>query len=462
MLARSGRPALCPGVMRSPRLLVPPALVVLCACAHSPPVANAPPVDRAMLPSWSEQIRIREDWLTRRHALLLEMMRRQGVGMWIVVNEEFHDDPLTEHVAPPRPYAGNRDLFVFVDAGQAGLKRHAVTGFYEEALSRYYQTDRDPAPWAETMKALWERYRPTTIALSIDGKRGVTRSLTRSSYDFLAQAMGPEARARFVPAEALIEEYSDTRLPEEAPLYRRMVELTDALARRALSAEVIRPGTTRVGEVRRWLFDRAWDLGVSLWFQPDLRVQRRGKVPEMSRGFLAIADEGVVIERGDVLHLDFGFTFMGLNTDFQRMAYVLRDGEDGAPGGLEAALANTRALQDVLTREEARPGRLSAEVYEGTMAKMKARGINAQIYSHPLGFQGHALGPSIDMRAAERKEPARPLRPGSYLSVELNTSTPVPEWGGQPVFMMEEDPAHLEADGYHFFVLRQERLLLVR
>ena len=446
--------------MRSTRPLFLVVGCLLCACAHAPP--PVPSSDRSALPGWSEQIRIREDWLTRRHALLLEMMRRHGVGMWIVVNEEFHDDPLTEFVAPPRPYAGNRDLFVFVDAGPEGLKRYAVTGFWEEALSRYFETDRDPKPWGEAMKALYARYRPRTIALSIDGKRGVTRSLTRSSYDFLAEAMGPEAKTRFVPAGPLIEEYSDTRLPEEAPVYRRMVELTEMLARRALSSEVIRPGTTRVGDVRRWLFDRAWDLRVSLWFQPDLRVQRRGKAADMSRGFLAIADEAVVIERGDVLHLDFGFTFMGLNTDFQRMAYVLREGEQAAPAGLEAALANTRALQDAMIREEARPGRLSAEVYDGTMARMKARGITAQIYSHPLGFQGHALGPSIDMRAAARKEASRPLRPGSYLAVELNTRTPVPEWGGQEVFMMEEDPAHLEGDGYHFFVEQQRTLFLVR
>jgi Xaa-Pro aminopeptidase len=113
-------------------------------------------------------------------------------------------------------------------------------------------------------------------------------------------------------------------------------------------------------------------------------------------------------------------------------------------------------------RGEARPGRLSAEVYAGTMAKMEARGITAQIYSHPLGFQGHALGPSIDMRSAARKEASRPLRPGSYLAVELNTRTAVPEWGGQEVFMMEEDPAWLDADGYHFFAGQQQRLFLVR
>lgn len=437
-------------------------LLLVCACAHTAAPSPAAPVDRSALPSWSEQIRIREDWLTRRHALLLEMMRRHGVAMWVVVNEEFHDDPLTQFVAPPRPYAGNRDIFVFVDAGPPGLKRHAVTGFWEEALSRYFETDRDPKPPEQALKALYEKYRPKTIALSIDSRRGVTRSLTRSSFDFLAEAMGPEAKARFVPAAELIEEYSDTRLPEEAAIYRTMVALTESLAHRALSSEVIRPGTTRVGDVRRWLFDRAWDLGVSLWFQPDLRVQRKGMAPETSRGFLAIADEGVVIQQGDVVHLDFGFTFMGLNTDFQRMAYVPREGEDATPAGLEVALANTRALQDVMMREEARPRRLSADVYDGTMAKMQARGINAQIYSHPLGFQGHALGPSIDMRAAARKERSRPLRPGSYLSIELNTRTAIPEWGGQQVFMMEEDPAQLEEDGYHFFAEQQQHLFLVR
>src|SRR5215813_14749062 len=164
-------------------------LLLVCACAHAPGPSAATAVDRSALPGWSEQIRIREEWLTRRHALLLEMMRRHGVAMWIVVNEEFHDDPLTEFVAPPRPYAGNRDIFVFVDAGAAGLKRHAVMGYYEEALGRFFELPRDPQPPAEALAALWKRYQPRTIGLAIDGHRGVTRSLTRSSYDFLAEAM---------------------------------------------------------------------------------------------------------------------------------------------------------------------------------------------------------------------------------------------------------------------------------
>lgn len=53
---------------------------------------------------------MREGWLVKRPALLLDMMRRHDVDMWIIVNEEFHDDPLTEFVAPPRPCTGNRDF----------------------------------------------------------------------------------------------------------------------------------------------------------------------------------------------------------------------------------------------------------------------------------------------------------------------------------------------------------------
>ena len=81
----------------------------------------------ALLP-WSQQMAVREAWLHKRRALILPMMRARGIGMWLVVNEEFHDDPLTEFVAPPRPYVGNRDIFVFVDAGDAGLRTLAITG----------------------------------------------------------------------------------------------------------------------------------------------------------------------------------------------------------------------------------------------------------------------------------------------------------------------------------------------
>lgn len=436
-------------------------LLFLSACASSRCAERADEKPR-LLPM-SQQISLREDWLDKRHGLLLEMMRRHGVGMWLVVNEEFHDDPLTQFVAPPRPYAGNRDIFVFVDAGAEGLKRVALTGYAEESILKFFEAPEEGQSAPEALKSLDARYQPKAIALGIGGKRGVTRSLTKDAYAYLVDAFGAEAEARFVSAAPLIEEYLDTRLPEEWEPYKGMVELTDAIVKEAFSSKVIVPGKTTVGDVRRWLYDRLGTLGLSTWFQPDMRVQRKGGIPAKSRGFLAVAKEELVIERGDLIHVDFGISYLGLHTDWQKMAYVLREGETDAPEGLKNALSNTNALQDVLMVQASRPGRSSGDVYDEVMAEMTARGIEAQVYSHPLGNHGHALGASIDFRSSTRKDDApKSLREGSYIAIELNTSTPVPEWDGQKVAVMEEDPAYLTQEGWKFFVPRQEAFYLIK
>lgn len=417
-------------------------------------------VETPTLLPWSKQIAVREEWLAKRYEMLLPMMRRHNVGMWIVVNEEFHDDPLTEFVAPPTPYAGRRDLFVFVDAGADGLKKIALSGYDEEQITRFFELPNDPRDIKGELGRLVARYRPQSIALGIGGTRGVTHSLTHDSYEFLVDALG--TGAHIVSAAPLIEEYLDTRIPEEFDTYTTLVQLTEAITRQALSGEVIRPGATRVGEVRKWLYDRLWSLRVGTWFQPDLRVQRKEAGSSMSRGFLAVAKESEIIRPGDLVHVDLGISYMGLHSDWQKMAYVLMPGETDAPAGLKKALANTHALQDALMLRASRPGRSSADVYTQTMAEMKEKGIEAQVYCHPLGNQGHALGAAIDFRSASRNEEPKPLRKGSYISIELNTQTAVPEWNGQKVFVMEEDPAYLTDEGWKFFRPRQEALYVIR
>ena len=123
------------------------------ACGGPSAPAAVPGAADAGLPTLltaDRQIEVREGWLRKRHGTILPLMRRHGVGAWIVVNEEFHDDPLTEYVAPPRPYVGNRDLFAFFDAGAEGLKKLAVTGYTEESVERFFESPqagrRDQGP----------------------------------------------------------------------------------------------------------------------------------------------------------------------------------------------------------------------------------------------------------------------------------------------------------------------------
>ena len=444
-------------------------LVCLCvlAFAASPRVLAQESKSVEALPrllSVREQQEVRERWLrTRLDTMLLPMMRRHKVKMWIVVNEEFHPDPVTAHIAPPIPYQGRRDFFIFTDRGTDKLERIALVRYSEEHLKNFFEVVNPPGrEIAGTLRKLVEERKPEAIALNTGGTRGATGGLTHDAYNFLSETLGPELAKRFVPAAPLIVEYMDTRLPDELEHYRAAVEVTDILTRRALSNEVITPGKTTVGDVRFWFLQQVNQLGLDVWFQPDLRVQRRSTETTMLHQFLDVAPEATVIERGDVLHIDCGVNYMGLSTDWQKMAYVLRPGEQDAPAGLKRALTNTNRLQDALFKF-IKAGAFGHEVYEATMAEMKRAGIEAMIYSHSVGNQGHALGASIDFRRPAAGAPAEPpFREGSYTSIELNTSTAVPEWGGQKATIMMEDDAYLTPQGMQWFRPRQTAFYLIR
>ena len=450
--------------MKTCRLLLSSILLLL---AISPIIYPQKLTNTESLPkllSVREQKLVRESWLKKRlDAVLLPMMRAQKIEMWIVTNEEFHADPVTEYLAPPIPYVGRRDYFIFADRGGDKLERLAVVRYLEEPLKSFFEV-LNPAgrEIPATLRRIVEERNPRTIALNMGGTRGATTGLTYDAHKFLTETLGPEYALRFVSAAPLIVEYMDTRLPEELEHYRTAVAVTDVLTQRAFSNEVITPGKTTVGDVRWWFLQQVNNLGLDVWFNPDLRVQRRNQETGKTQQFLSVADESVVIQRGDVIHIDCGVNYMGLSTDWQKMGYILREGEKDAPEGLKKALANTNRLQGALFTH-IKTGAKGFEVYDATMADMKKLGIEAMIYSHSVGNQGHALGASIDFRrpaTGAALEP--PFREGSYTSIELNTTTAVPEWGGQKVTIMMEDDAYLTREGMKWFRPRQTAFYLIR
>jgi Xaa-Pro dipeptidase len=423
--------------------------------------SNEPIPAMPELLSQREQMDVRETWLRKRlGSLLLPMMKRHGIDMWIVVNEEFHSDPVTPHIVPPMPIVGRRDIFIFIDRGER-LERVALLRYAEERLKNHYRMvlpSRDK--FGEELKKLVNERNPTTIALNIGGTRGQQSGLTYDGYRFLVDTLGVENEKKFVSAANFLTEFFDTRLPEELEHYRTAVLATDVITRRAFSNEVITPGKTTVGDVRWWMLQQLNDIGVDTWFQPDLRVQRRSADTGTTGQFLSTADENVVLMPGDLIHVDFGLNYMGLSTDWQKHAYLLKPGERDAPAGLKAALRNTNRLQDILFNV-ARAGMTGTEVYNAAMNDAKKQGLNAMIYSHPLGTHGHGLGPSIDFRG-NIGGGGNKILPGSYMSIELNTSTDVPEWGGQRVTIMAEDDAYMTETGYKFFRPRQTEFYLIK
>ena len=429
---------------------------------HSQTQKTSEPLPKLL--SVREQQSVRESWLKKRlDTLLLPMMRQQKIDMWIVVNEEFHADPVTAYIAPPLPYVGRREYFIFADRGGDKLDRIALVRYAEEHLKYFFEILNPPGKdIAATLRRIVDERKPKAIALNMGGTRGATIGLTHDAYKFLSDTLGADYTSRFVSAAPLIVEYMDTRIPEELETYRTAVELTDLLTRRAFSSEVIKPGKTTVGDVRWWWLQQISNFGLDVWFQPDMRIQRKNQETSKTLQFLSVAEESEVIQRGDVIHIDCGLNYMGLSTDWQKMGYVLREGEKDVPEGLKKALTNTNRLQDALFNH-IRPGAKGFEVYDATMADMKNFGIEAMIYSHSVGNQGHALGASIDFRRPTTGAPLEPpFREGSYTSIELNTSTPVPEWNGQKVTIMMEDDAYLTNDGMKWFRPRQTAFYVIR
>ncbi len=446
---------------RTTLLLISLTVLLLDSSGFAQNRSNEPIPIMPKLLSQREQADVREQWLKKRlGSLLLPMMKRHGIEMWIVVNEEFHSDPVTPHIVPPIPIVGRRDLFVFIDMGER-IERVAVVRYSEERLKNHYQMllpARDR--FNETIKKLVDDRKPKTIALNIGGSRGQQSGLTYDGYKFLAEALGPDNERKFVSAAGLLTEFFDTRLPEELEHSRTAVLATDVITRRAFSNEVIKPGTTTAGDVRWWMLQQLNDLGVDTWFQPDLRIQRKSVATGTTSQFLSTANESDIIQPGDLIHVDFGLNYMGLSTDWQKHAYVLRPGETDAPAGLKAALKNTNRLQDIIF-SIARPGMTGSEVYEASVAECKKQNITCQIYSHPIGTHGHGLGPSIDFRG-NIGGGANKIINGSYMSIELNTSAEVPEWNNQKVTIMAEDDAHMTDTGYKWFRPRQTEFYLIK
>lgn len=435
-----------------------------------PAAAQEPPV----LGTLRDQADVRQAWLEARlERVLPRLMREQGVDMWIVPVREYNEDPVFwSLVSPTTMAARRRTIYVFFDRGpDAGVERIAIGGTSQGGL---YEVVRDPAAAIATAGAqrrpaepfgpeqwtlltgLVAERDPRAIAVDISATHAFSDGLTVGEWEQMERALGPHA-ARVVRRELLPLRYIEERLPEMLPTYRRMQELVHSLIAEMFSERVIVPGATRTDDLVWWWRQRLSDLGLETWFQPSVSVQRAGA--EMSDSI------SPVIQRGDVLHCDVGIVAFGLKTDTQHMGYVLREGETQPPPGLIGALEAGKRLQDLLLAEM-HPGRTGNDVLAATRQRMAAEGIDGSVYTHPIGDHGHGAGPLIGLWDRQDGVPGRgevALVPNTWFSIELQATTPVPEWDGQPVRMALEEEAHLDGDGRRHWVLaRQERLHLVR
>ena len=414
-----------------------------------------------------EQAARQQAWLKERlDSILPGLMRKYGIDMWVVPMREYNEDPVFTALVSPTTFAARRrTIYVFFDRGPSrGVERIALGGSSQDGLyDAVRSTKQVTASVGGRQAELWgdqqwkvltdviEARNPRVIGIDISRTFAFADGLSAGEYEGMSQALGPKWTKRFKPAEGLPVDLIAARLPDEQRFFHDLAQLTWAVIDTMFSERVITPGTTRTSDLVWYFRQRVNDFGLGTWFQPSVDVQRRGVTDEQ-------LGEDPVIERGDVLHCDVGITALRLNTDIQHLAYVLQQGESLPPSGLVQALRRSNRLQDIVM-EEIRAGRTGNAILVSARKRMTDEGIDGTIYSHPIGLNGHGAGPLIGLWDYQEGVPGRGdhrVIPDMWFSVELQATTPVAEWNGQPVRMAQEEDMVMGPDGTPRWAYRRQ------
>ncbi len=431
--------------------------------------------DHAIVYDWEKRLldekrqhEVRKRWLQLKLARVLpEVMKREGLDMWIVANRETNDDPVYHSLT--LQVARRQAILVFFLKPDGELETLSVSryglgieGFYEPQ----WLPDKEEQ-WDCLARVVKER-NPGVIGLNFGETFGFGDGISYTQYNKVLKALGSDYFSRIKSAERVAVGWLETRIKEEMEAYPGMMELTHGIIAEAFSSRVIHPGVTTTDDVLWWFNNRLPGFGCGY-----VKVQRPGSVgspEELEKLKKTGSDQDLgeitdtVIRPGDIVRCDVGISYLGLHTDVQQNAYVLKDDEEDAPEGLKVALKNCNRLQDILAGEFIE-GRTGNEILRAAREKCEKEGLEVSIYSHPIGTHGHGAGPTIGLWDQQDKVEG----PGDYAlfentcyAMELNAVTPVPEWNGQKVKIALETEISFSGGKVDFTGGRQTKFHLIR
>ena len=267
---------------------------------------------------------------------------------------------------------------------------------------------------------------------------------------------------RIKSAERLAIGWIETRTETEMVIYNQLVDITHDIIAEAFSEKVITPGITTTTDVEWWMRDKVTALGLETWFHPTVDVQRTAEVLGNHLYAFSNRPENMVILPGDLLHCDFGITYLRLNTDCQELAYVLKPGERKPPAFLENALKDGNRVQDIFT-SNFETGKTGNAILRESLEKGRSEGLKPAIYTHPLGTYGHSSGTTLGMWDSQGGVPVNgdyPLHENTVYAIELNTTVTIPEWQ-RDIRIMLEEAGFWGPEGFRYVNGRQTQLLTI-
>ncbi|MEP6390673.1 MAG: M24 family metallopeptidase [Halioglobus sp.] len=392
------------------------------------------------------------------------LMRREGIDMWLVISREYNEDPVIETLLPATWMAARRRtiLVMYDPGGDAPLQKLAVARYaVGEQFEQAWDKEKQPDQWARLAEIIAER-QPRKIGINQSLHWGLADGLVATELQLLKESLPQGYVDRLVSAESLAVAWLETRTASEMELYPHLCRVAHELIAQAFSNTVIEAGVTTTDDVAWWLREKVRELKLSVWFHPTVSIQRQDtEAFDQIKAFSQRKSDNVILP-GDLLHVDFGITYLRLNTDTQQHAYVLRQNETDAPAYLKHAFTKANRLQDIFTGNF-RAGATGNEVLAKSRADAIAEGIKPTIYTHPLGYHGHAAGATLGMWDSQDGVPGSgdyPLYENTVFSIELNAASYIQEWSKEIRIMLEED-AFFGEEGVTYIDGRQTELIVI-
>ena len=415
--------------------------------------------------SMRDRAAVIDNWLEERAATVLpDLMKRTGIDFWLIIAREYNEDPVLRTFLPSTWQSARRTTMIIAyDPGNGkpletmAMSRYAVGTLFKKVWDKETQPDQ----WKALAELIAEK-NPKQIGINTSEHFALADGLTSTHHQILLNVLPDKFDKRLVSAEKLAVGWLETRTESEMVVYPNIVRMAHQIIAEGFSEKVIQPGITSTNDVVWWYRDRIRELGFTTWFHPSVGIQR--KDPESFdhlRSFSKRPDEQIIMP-GDLLHVDFGITYLRLNTDTQQHTYVLKPGETEAPDFLKDALKKANRVQDIFT-DNFVAGRTGNEILKKSLEEGEAEGLKPVIYTHPIGFHGHAAGPTLGMWDQQGGVPVRgdyPLYPNTAYSIELNNGIYIDEWEKEIRIMLEED-AFFDGEKVWYIDGRQTELMVI-
>lgn len=398
--------------------------------------------------------------------LLPELMDAADLDMWVVISREYNEDPVIKTMLPATWLNARRRtiLLFYRDKAKNTIEKLAVARYnVGKNIVSAWDKEKEPNQWTRLMQLISER-NPKKIGLNYSTDHNIADGLVKTDYEEFMANLPKKYSSKVVSAQELAVRWIETRSEREMVIYDQLVDITHDIIAEAFSEKVITPGVTTTSDVEWWMRQKVTDLGLETWFHPTIDVQRSKEELVSHLYSFSGRPEDTVILPGDLVHCDFGITYLRLNTDCQELAYVLKPEETSAPNYLVKGLKDGNRLQDFLTSNMIK-GRSGNDILAKSLKEAKAAELKPSIYTHPLGMYGHSAGTTIgmwDSQGGVMRDDGEnyPLNPNTVYAIELNTTITIPEWNRDIRIMLEEAGFYGE-DGFRYVNGRQTELLLI-